>query len=120
RPAPGTSSSCRSPRSLTDPALPVVWRPRTTRAVGYSLAGAIVLAMVALAVLLPPTWEIADRVALVLFALLIAGIMHVFARCRVVADERGLTVVNAVTTRTYDWAEIAGVSMGPGQPWPTL
>jgi hypothetical protein len=57
---------------------------------------------------------------MVLFAVLVAGILHVFARCRLVADERGLTVVNAVITRRYAWAEIVGVTMSPGAPWPTL
>ncbi len=105
---------------MTDPSLPVVWRPRTTRIIGYGLAGAIVLSVVVLAIVLPPTWGVADRVALVLFGALVAWILHVLARCRVVADERGLTVVNAVATRRYDWAEIVGVSMERGAPWPTL
>ena len=98
----------------------MVWRPRTIRVVGYTLAGAIVLGMGTLAVVLPSSWRIADRVALVLFSLLVAGILHLFARCRLVADDHGLTVVNPVSSRTYDWAEVVGVSMGPGQPWPTL
>jgi hypothetical protein len=100
--------------------LPVVWRPRTTRILAYALAGTIMIAMIVLAVLVPPTWGTADRIGLVLFGLLIASIMHALARCRIAADSGGLTVVNPFYTRRYEWAEVVRINMGVGDPWPTL
>jgi membrane-associated phospholipid phosphatase len=100
--------------------LPVVWRPHTTRAVAYALAGTIMIGMIVLAVVVPPNWGAADRIGLVVFGLVIAWIMHVLARCRVVADVRGLTVVNPLYTRRYEWAEVIRVNMATGDPWPTL
>lgn len=88
--------------------------------VAYTLASTIVLGMTVLAIVVAPTFGFADRVGLVVFGLLIAGVLHLVARCRVEADERGLTVVNAVRTHRYDWAEVLGVTMAEGEPWPTL
>jgi hypothetical protein len=105
---------------LTDVALPVVWRPRTTRVVGYGLAGAIVLGMIALAFVLPPSWGVADRIGMVCFGLLVAWILHRLARCRVVADDGGLTVVNAIGVQRYEWAQVLRATMGVGDPWPRL
>jgi hypothetical protein len=85
---------------LTDvPALPTVWRPRTTRLVAYATAGVIVLGMIVLAVVVASTFKLTDRVMMVAFGLFIAWILHMLARCRVTADDTGLTVVNAFATR---------------------
>lgn len=98
----------------------MVWRPRRARVIGYALAGTIMLVMIVLAVLVAPQFGILDRVGLVLIGLLIGWLLHMFARCRVVAGETGITVVNAFRTRRLDWAEVVGVSMAAGEPWPTL
>jgi hypothetical protein len=100
--------------------LPVVWRPRTTRVVAYALASTIMIGMVVLAVVVPSTWGAGDRIGLVVFGLVIAWIMHVLGRCRVVADVPGLTIVNPLYTRRYEWAEVVRVNMVTGDPWPTL
>ncbi|WP_231331345.1 PH domain-containing protein [Actinomadura graeca] len=106
---------------MTDvPALPVVWRPRTTRIVAYATAGTIVLGMIVLAVVVTPRFKVLDRVLLVAFGLFVAWILHMLARCRVLADETGLTVVNAFRTRRLEWPEVLGVTMSAGEPWPTL
>ncbi|GAA3976049.1 PH domain-containing protein [Actinomadura viridis] len=102
------------------PALPVVWRPRTTRVVAYATAGVIVLGMVVLAVVVAPQFKVFDRILMVGFGLFLAWILHMLARCRVVADAAGLTVVNAFRTRRLEWAEVVDVTMGPGEPWPAL
>jgi hypothetical protein len=88
--------------------------------VAYTLAGTIVLGMTVLAIVVAPTFGVGDRIGLVVFGLLVAGVLHLLARCRVEACERGLTVVNAVRTHRYDWAEVLGVTMAEGEPWPTL
>jgi hypothetical protein len=106
---------------LTDvPGLPVVWRPRTTRVVAYATAGVIVLGMVLLAVVVAPQFKLFDRILMVAFGLFLGWVLHMFARCRVVADGAGVTVVNAFRTRRLEWAEVVDVTMSRGEPWPTL
>ncbi|WP_433478380.1 PH domain-containing protein [Spirillospora sp. CA-142024] len=102
------------------PALPAVWRPRTTRLVAYLTAGVIVLGMVVLAVVVAPQFKLLDRILMIAFGAFIAWILHMLARCRVAADEAGLTVVNAFRTRRLEWPEVVDVSMSVGEPWPTL
>ncbi|WP_067811317.1 PH domain-containing protein [Actinomadura kijaniata] len=102
------------------PALPTVWRPRTTRVVAYATAGVIMLGMIVLAVVVAPQFKLFDRVLIVLSGAFIAWILHMLARCRVVADETGLTVVNAFRTRRLEWAEVLDADMAVGEPWPTL
>ncbi|WP_246251057.1 MULTISPECIES: PH domain-containing protein [Actinomadura] len=106
---------------MTDvPALPTVWRPRVTRIVAYATAGIIVLGMIVLAVVVAPQFKLFDRILLVVFGLFVGWILHMLARCRVQADEAGLTVVNPFRTRRLEWAEVIDVTMGEGEPWPTL
>jgi Bacterial PH domain len=100
--------------------LPVVWRPRLTRILAYALASTIMIGMIVLAVVVPAAWGILDRIGLVLFGLLVAWILHVLARCRITADTGGLTVVNPLYTRRYEWAEVVRVNMAAGDPWPTF
>jgi hypothetical protein len=96
------------------------WRPRRARVIPYVLAVVVVAGMVALAVGMPSNWALGDRIGLVVIGLIVAGILHILARSRVIADDRGVTVVNGLRTHEYEWAEILGVSMPEGAPWPTL
>lgn len=96
------------------------WRPHRARIIPYVLATVVVVGMVVLAVAMPSDWALGDRIGLVVIGLIVAGILHMLARSRVVADDRGLTVVNGLRTHEYEWAEVLGVSMGEGAPWPTL
>ncbi|WP_254715193.1 PH domain-containing protein [Actinomadura sp. NAK00032] len=106
---------------MTDtPALPTVWRPRTTRIVAYITAGVIMLGLVVLAVVVPEQYKLFDRVLMVGFGAVVAWILHMLARCRVAADESGVTVVNAFNTRRLEWPQILDVTMNVGDPWPTL
>ncbi|BFO19821.1 hypothetical protein SHKM778_62090 [Streptomyces sp. KM77-8] len=50
-------------------------------------------------------------------AALLAGVLFLLARPKVVADECGVTVVNIVSRRRLDWAEILRVNLRPGDPW---
>lgn len=97
-----------------------MWRPRTTRIVAYATAGVIMLGLIVLAVVVAPQFTVADRILMVAFGAVIAWILHMLARCRVVADDSGLTVVNAFRTRRLEWAEVVDVTMSAGEPWPTL
>jgi hypothetical protein len=96
------------------------WRPRRARIVPYVLAAVVVLSMIVLAVVMPAPWGLGDRLGLVAIGLIVAGILHMLARSRVTADPEGVTVVNGLRTHEYDWAELIGVSMAEGAPWPTL
>jgi hypothetical protein len=84
------------------------------------LAAAIVLTMVTLAVTVAPPFTLADRVGIVLLGLAIAAVLSLLGRCRISADAAGLTLVNPLRTRRLAWAEVVGVAMGEGEPWPTL
>ncbi|WP_433231455.1 PH domain-containing protein [Actinomadura formosensis] len=102
------------------PALPAVWRPRTTRIVAYTTAGVIMLGLIALAVVVPEQYKLSDRLLMVGFGAVVSWILHMLARCRVAADDAGVTVVNAFSTRRLEWPEILDVAMTVGDPWPTL
>jgi hypothetical protein len=99
---------------------PATWRPRRARIIPYVLAVVVVVGMVVLAVVMPPPWALGDRLGLVAIGLLVAVVLHMLARSRVVADDRGLTLVNGLRTHEYEWADILGVSMGEGAPWPSF
>lgn len=101
------------------PALPRTWRPRSVRWVAYGLALLIVVTMVALAVLVPETWGIVDRILAVGLGLLVAAALHLLARPRLVATEEGVTVVNSIRTHILSWAEVVDVRMPVGEPWPS-
>ena len=99
---------------------PATWRPRRARIISYSLSVVVVAGMALIAVGMPSNWGVGDRIGLVVVALLIAWVLHILGRSRVTADDRGLTVVNGLRTREFEWAEVLGVTMGEGAPWPTL
>lgn len=105
---------------MSPPALPVTWRPRRTRLVAYGFAALIMAGAVLMALLMSEPWGPADRIALVLFAGLVCGLLHLLARVRVVADQRGLTLVNALRTHRRSWAEVIDVGMAEGDPWPKV
>ncbi|MBB2912836.1 hypothetical protein FHS43_004131 [Streptosporangium becharense] len=106
-----------SPESVSPPPLPVVWRPRNGRAVAYGFAGVIVLGALLMAVFLPPPFKLSDRVAMVALGGLIAWVLHLLGRCRVEADERGVTVVNPLRVHRYEWPEVIDVTLVEGEPW---
>jgi Bacterial PH domain len=94
------------------------WRPRLGRVIAYGMAGLIMAAMLGLAIGAPsPPWALADRVGVVVLGLLLGGVLHLVARCRVVADADGLTLVNLARVHELSWAEIVGVNMGDSDPW---
>lgn len=76
--------------------------------------------MVTLAIVMPPPFGVADRIGLVIFGGIVAGLLHLVGRPRVVAATTGLTVINSLRTHRYEWAEVVRVNMNAGEPWPTL
>lgn len=59
----------------------------------------------------------ATVIGLVLLGL---ALLNGMARSRVVAEEKGLTVVNGYRSRSFDWAEVVALRMPVGAPWPSL
>ncbi|MBB4704820.1 PH domain-containing protein [Sphaerisporangium siamense] len=102
------------------PPLPMVWRPRRARVIAYTAAAVMVVGAIVLAVVLPPPFRLPDKIGVVVFGGLVAFILHLLGRLRVEADERGVTVVNAVRVHRYEWAEVLGVTLPEGEPWPKL
>ncbi|MFI8087045.1 PH domain-containing protein [Streptomyces sp. NPDC086080] len=98
------------------PALPVTFRPARTRAVLLT-AGTAVFVAVSLIGLLLEQFGPGERLSFVFTAALLAGVLFLLARPKVVADETGVTVVNIVSRRRLEWAQILQVNLRAGDPW---
>ncbi|MEU5322441.1 PH domain-containing protein [Streptomyces sp. NPDC021056] len=98
------------------PTLPVTFRPGRTRAVLLTAAVALFVVITAIALLLEKLGP-GERLSFVFTAALLAGVLALLARVKVVADESGVTVVNIAGKRHLDWAEIVQVNLRPGDPW---
>ncbi|MFJ8200643.1 PH domain-containing protein [Streptomyces sp. NPDC096152] len=98
------------------PALPVTFRPGRTRAVLLTAAVAIFAVITAVALLLERLGP-GERLSFVLTGALLSGVLLRLARPKVVADETGVTVVNIVSRRHLEWAEILQVNLRQGDPW---
>ncbi|GAB3679342.1 PH domain-containing protein [Actinocorallia lasiicapitis] len=105
---------------MTSVSVPVTWRPRRARAVALVMATAVMALMIVLAFIVEGSFKLPDRIGLVLFGALVAGIMYIVTRSRATADADGLTVVNPLRTHRLAWAEILAIGFEPGQPWPYL
>ncbi|MFE2052689.1 PH domain-containing protein [Streptomyces sp. NPDC059459] len=101
------------------PALPVTFRPGRTRAVLAVLAVITFAAITAVGLLLNGLGP-GERLSFALTGLLLAGVVLLLARPRVVADDAGVTVVNLTTKRRLAWAEIVRVNLRQGDPWAFL
>ncbi|MCC9305940.1 PH domain-containing protein [Kitasatospora sp. RB6PN24] len=102
------------------PTLPVTWLPRRTRAVLLTASGLLATVFVVMALVLPASWQLNDRVMLVLLGLVFSGVGLMLARPRVAADADGVLVVNLVRSRRLHWAEVVRVNLKEGDPWVTL
>jgi hypothetical protein len=98
------------------PALPVTFRPGRTRAVLLTAAVALFVVITAVALLLEKLGP-GERLSFVFTAAMLAGVLAMLARVKVVADDSGVTVVNIASKRHLAWAEIIQVNLRPGDPW---
>ncbi|WP_103543714.1 PH domain-containing protein [Streptomyces sp. SM1] len=98
------------------PALPVTFRPARTRAVLLT-AGTALFAIITLIALLLEQLGPGERISFVFTAALLAGVLFLLARPKVVADEAGVTVVNIMSRRRLEWAQILRVNLRAGDPW---
>ncbi|MBX9426381.1 MULTISPECIES: PH domain-containing protein [Streptomyces] len=98
------------------PALPVTFRPGRTRAVLLTAAVVMFVVITAVALMLERLGP-GERLSFVFTAALLAGVLVLLSRPKVVADDEGVTVVNITRTRRLAWAEILKVNLRPGDAW---
>ena len=98
------------------PTLPVTFRPSRTRAVLLAAGVAIFVTITVIALLLEQLGP-GERLSFIFTAALLAGVLFLLARVKVVADESGVTVQNIAGRRHLEWAEIIQVNLRPGDPW---
>ncbi|MBW8819528.1 MAG: PH domain-containing protein [Streptomyces sp.] len=102
--------------SSEPPTLPVTFRPSRTRAVLLTAGVAIFVTITVIALLLEELGP-GERLSFIFTAALLAGVLFLLARVKVVADESGVTVQNIAGRRHLEWAEIIQVNLRPGDPW---
>lgn len=106
---------------MTEPAERIVFRPDRARVVVYSCAAAVAVVLLAMAVFLPSGgaqgWGTGSRVAVVVFAAVFVWFLHRLASVRLVAEEGGVEVVNVLSRRRLEWAEVVGVRLSRDDAW---
>ncbi|MFD8806830.1 PH domain-containing protein [Streptomyces sp. NPDC059597] len=100
----------------TPPALPVTFRPGTTRAILLTAGVTIFVVISGIGLLLEHLGP-GERLTFVLTGALVFWVLAQLARVKVVADDSGVTVVNIASSRKLDWAEIVQVNLRQGDPW---
>ncbi len=109
---------------MTAPDLPRTWRPLGPRIAALIFGIVLVGAFAMLWVTFPQETKDAisplQQATVIFFLGLGLGVLNGLARSRVVADDSGLTLVNGYRKRHLEWAQVVGVRMPPGAPWPTM
>jgi hypothetical protein len=107
---------------------PVVFRPRRLRVVCWISAAIVVIVFTLISFGLhgslgegvPGTFQRGDQAAMIGLGLLAAMAILLFARPRVVADERGLHVRNVLGGYDLSWDIIRAVRFSRGAPWASV
>lgn len=106
------------------PALPVRYRPLGVRLAAAVVGGLLVATLVGVFVALPAEVQRGFTLSQwVTYLLMLAGVLvvgHALARCRVDADEHGITLVNGYRTHRLEWGQVVAVTLRPGNPWAVL
>lgn len=99
----------------------LVLRPRRARVVVYGCAAALFVVLVGIAVFLPEggeePWGLGSRLSVVVFAGACVWFLHRLASVRIETDAEGVTVVNVLTRRRLEWAEVVGVRFSRDDAW---
>lgn len=123
-PAGSDGAAAGGPPVPPVPSLPTRFRPLGVRVATWVFGAVLAATVVAVWLALPAnvqdsfTWL--QRGTVLLFVAGGAVIAHAMSRCRVDADEDGLTVVNGYRTHRLDWGQVVAVSLRPGSPWAVL
>lgn len=101
--------------------LPRVYRPLGSRIVAAIAASSIVAVVAFLWLMLPPSSQadfgVFQRITIAAFFALMVVLLFGLFRTRAVADESGLTVVNAFRTHSFEWAQLVAISLSPNRAW---
>lgn len=114
----------RSPTQPEVPPLPARFRPLGVRVAGVAFGLVLVVTVVVVWLALPreaqDSFTVPQKITVAGMVLGVLAIGHALGRCRVDADEQGLTVVNGYTTHELAWEQVVGVTLRPGSPWAVL
>src|ERR1700712_4139359 len=104
--------------------LPHTWRPLGVRLalllVGTLLTVLVVAVWIAIGPEIRGQFTPYQRVTMVVIGILLFVTYYALVRCKVVAAETGLSVVNGYRTRRFEWSQLIGISLPRGAPWATL
>ncbi|HET6627001.1 MAG TPA: PH domain-containing protein [Nocardioidaceae bacterium] len=104
--------------------LPHTFRPLGVRIAAYVFGFLLLLVVVviwfAFSQDVRDQFTLFQRGTVIFFGLAAAVAGHALARCRVVARQESVTVVNGYKSRSYEWNELVAVSLRPGSPWATV
>lgn len=114
---------------MTVPEVDLVGLPHTWRPFGVRLVGGV--SGFALLVVMGAAWfgfsaRIRDQFGwlqigtMIFLGGLAFAVWFALMRCRVSATEDHLLIVNGYRHRTFEWAQIVGVSLRRGAPWATI
>ena len=121
---PAGSEPAPGPGRPALPTLPVTFRPMGVRVAavvfGVILVATVVVVWLALPSRAQEGFNLAQKATVV--AMVLAGFVvgHALARCRVEADEQGLSVVNGYRRHRLAWQQVVAVTLRPGSPWAVL
>lgn len=100
----------------------MIFRPVGPRMVAYGVGTLLVVLTFIIGVALPSdiTFTVAElaTLALILIAILVG--LHGVGRSYVEATDSGLDILNGYRRHHVEWADMKGVAMNAGAPWPTL
>jgi hypothetical protein len=65
-------------------------------------------------------FSVLERAIVAAFGLALAVIAAGLARCRLVAREDGVTVVNGYRKRDFHWNQLVAITLRPGGPWAVI
>lgn len=100
----------------------MIFRPVGPRIVSYGVMAIITIITIVIGIALRHTssFTVAEWVTLgVMIAATFAG-LHGIARSFVRTTDEGLEILNGYRRHHLDWADIKGIAMNAGAPWPTI
>ena len=104
----------------------LVVRPRRLTRVCWGVAGLLVVLFAVIARALgggpagDAQFRLADQIAFFLLGVVIAGVVLLFTRARVDADEAGVSVRNPMSSKRIPWQVVRSVRLDDGAPWAVL
>lgn len=98
------------------------YRPGGTRFVAYGAAVIILVVAFAIGAAMPEdiVFTGSQITTLVLIYVAVVVVLHGIGRSYVKASDEGLEILNGYRQHVIPWAQVRGISMRPGAPWPTL